>query len=367
MVDSFQEEKYKLARNPFTGYRATRDDLKLWVNREKEIENWKRAIGESLSNPTNNYISFIIGDYGMGKSASIYKIEEICKEFKSVFAVAFGFLGEEKVKNPGINFIQRIFKFVDFSKITPKKQQIERLIIISEEARNIYFKIFFGNNEEKKLAIYFLRGQITPNKSQLERLGLLRKINDIETAKEYLQGFLYLLKMAGYDTLILMIDEFEYLQSLVPKSQRDIYFALLRGLYDLPLKISDEVTANMLFFLSISEHEFRKMEESKEIMGPVIPLMRRVYLKNRLTPLKEQNVRELVELRLKYNRVSKRFEKDPLIPYTEDFLKFIWKRTGGKPGDIILDCGQILDLGIKQRVTIIDKEFAIKALSGTNV
>jgi len=367
MIDKFQEEKYNLLRNPFTGYRATKENLKFWVDREEEIENWEKVIKETLSNPTNNYISFIIGDYGMGKSLSIYKIEELCKKYRNIFSVTFGFLGEEKLRKPGIDFIQRILKFVDFNTIKLTERQVERLDEISKEVKNIYYKIFFADDEIKTLALYFLRGELIPNQSQMRKLGIIRKINDVEIAKEYFSGFLYLLKLAGYNTLVLLIDEFEYLFSLVPKASRDIYFALIRGLYDLPTKIRNKTIANMLFFLAVSAEEYRKMKERKDIGGPVVPFMRRAYLVNELSPLKKEYVEKLIELRLKYNRAKGKLEKDPLIPYTRDFVDFIWENTRGHPGDIIYKCGHTLDVGLKYRVSKLDKEFAAKALKERNL
>lgn len=362
MYNKFKEKKYNLKLNPFTGYRATTEDLKFWVNRQEEITGWGNAINESLKNPTNTYISLIVGDYGMGKSLSIYKIEEICREYKNIFTIEFPFLGEEKMRNPGVNLIQRIFRFADFNQIKLKKQQIEKLSVISTEVLSIYHKIFFGDESIRNLALYFLCGQLTPTQSQLRMLGITRKINDIEIAKEYFKGFLYLLKIARYSTLVLLIDEFEYLFSLVSKAQRDIYFALIRGLYDLPLKVNNETIANILFFLAVSKEEYRKMEERREIGGPIVPFLRRVYLIRELNPLKKKEVEELIELRLKYNRVRSRFEKETLIPYTKDFVDFIWKNTRGNPGDIIEQCGHVLDVGLKYRVVKLNKKFAIKAL-----
>lgn len=369
MIDKFMEGKYNLERNPFTGYGSVREDLRFWVNREEEIGIWKKTIEESLKNPTHHYISFIIGDYGMGKSLSIYKIEEICGDYKNVFQITFALLGEEKTKKPGLDFIQRIFKFVNFNRIKVTEQQVEKLNVISKEVSNIYHKIFFSDEETKTMAFYFLSGQLTPTQSQMKKLGIIRKINDIEIAKEYFKGFLYLLKIAGYSTLALLIDEFEYLFSLVSTpAQRDIYFALLRGLYDLPTKINDEDTVNMLFFLVVSNEEYRRLElsketeEAKKVEGPVIPFMRRVYTAKELTPLGKDLVEDLIELRLKYNSVKNRFEKDALIPYTKDFVDFIWKETAGHPGDIIFKCGHILDVGLKYRVTELNKNFALKAL-----
>lgn len=90
------------------------------------------------------------------------------------------------------------------------------------------------------------------------------------------------IKNLGYKSLLLAIDEFEYLFSLVSKSQYSIYLALLRGLYDFPigLNINSNKVANMVFFIAISEDGWTKLKdlEKREISqgGPIIPLLERV-------------------------------------------------------------------------------------------
>jgi len=216
------------------------------------------------------------------------------------------------------------------------------------------------------MALYFLRGELTPTQSQMRKLGILRKIDDIDIAKEYFKGLLYLLKLTGFSTLVLAIDEFEYLFSLVTKSQQPIYLAALRGLYDLPLQFNDNKLVNIAFFLAVSRDGSRKLKELEEIKTGIetaaIPLMRRVNLGKELEPLSKEATKKLVTRRLKYNRIEKKFEEDLLIPYTEDFVEFIYESTAGKPGDIIKKCGHILDLGLKYRIPELNEKFAREAL-----
>lgn len=363
--DKFISEKYRLERNPFLDYAAQKEHLKFWVNREDDLEEWKKVLSDA-SHGKSNFITFIIGDYGMGKSLSLFKVAEKCKEYKNFFPVLMSFKGEERSKKPGIDFIQRIFKSIDFDQIKAKEKDIEKLQVISKEVRNVYERIFFGEDEVKDMAVYFLRGELKPTQSQMRKLEVLRKIDDIDIAKEYFKGLLYLLRLTDFSTIVLVIDEFEYLFSLVTKSQQPIYLAALRGLYDLPLQLNNDKIANMAFFLAVSEDGYRRLKDLEKIEiatgGPVRPLMRRINLEMKLAELDKEATKELIAKRLRYNRAKGKFEVDPLIPYTEDFVKFIHESTAGKPGDIIKKCGHILDLGLKYRIPELNEEFAKEAL-----
>jgi len=223
-------------------------------------------------------------------------------------------------------------------------------------------------DEKAKMALYFLRGEIKPTISQLRELGIMRKIESIDVAKEYLAAILCFMKNLGYKSLLLAIDEFEYLFSLVSKSQYSIYLALLRGLYDFPmgLNISSDKLANMVFFIGISEDGWNKVKEieKKEISegGPTKPLMRRVDLETTLLNFDRKDTEELIKRVLSYNRVTKEFEKDPLIPFTKDFVDYIYELTEGLPRAVKVRCAQVLDAGLADRVPLLTREYAQKVL-----
>lgn len=370
-VERFIEEKYGLKGNPFLDDIARAVWLETWVNREEQLKEWTRVISNAVS-PVKNYIVFVIGDYGRGKTLSLLKIIDESKEHKEILPVYLNFKGEEKSK-PGLDFMFRIFKSIDFDKVRKYKKKddlknvIESLSDDLDEVKVILKKIYFGENEQK-LALYFLRGELKPTQSQLKELEVLRKIDSVDIAKEYLAGILGFIKKLEYSTLLLAIDEFEYLFSLVPRTQHSIYLALLRGLYDFPLGMGKKVNgiANMAFFIAVSESGWNSLKEmeKKEAStgGPIVPLLDRVDAKTILGLFDKKQTRKLIEKRLRYNRIKGKYEDEPLIPFTENFVDFIYEKTGGAPRAIIARCGQILDVGLAERVPLLNKEFARKAL-----
>ncbi|MHC1572445.1 MAG: BREX system ATP-binding domain-containing protein [Methanosarcinales archaeon] len=210
--------------------------------------------------------------------------------------------------------------------------------------------------------------QVKPTASQLRELGIMRKIENIDIAKEYLAAILCFMKNLGYKALLLSIDEFEYLFSLVSKSQYSIYLALLRGLYDFPigLDITPDKLANMALFIGISEDGWNKLKEieKKEISegGPTRALARRVDLETTLLNFDRKNTEELIEKVLRYNRITEKFEEDPLIPFTKDFVGYIYKITEGLPSAIKVRCAHVLDAGLADRVPLLTEEYAQKVL-----
>jgi len=388
MSDKFLREKYGLKESAIADFsrdKAEEEDLKFWTNREKEFNDWKKILKKSIK-IHKNFIIFIIGSYGRGKTLSLLKIkDEAEKNFKeSIFPVYLSFKGEEKSK-PGLDFIFRIFKSIDFDKLVRNEKYNEIIEAINkipenfDEPKNL-LKAIYGyrkqlslqkpatKDEKAKMALYFLRGEIKPTISQLRELGIMRKIESIDIAKEYLAAILCFMKNLGYKSLLLSIDEFEYLFSLVSKSQYSIYLALLRGLYDFPigLDITSDKLANMVLFIGISEDGWNKLQEieKKEISegGPTQPLMRRVDLKTTLLNFDRENTEELIKKVLHYNRVTKKFERDPLIPFTKDFVDYIYEVTGGLPSAVKVRCAQVLDAGLADRVPLLTREYAQKVL-----
>ena len=71
---------------------------------------------------------------------------------------------------------------------------------------------------------------------------------------------------------------------------------------------------------------------------------------------------ELIEKRLKYNRSDDKFEEQPLIPFTDDFVTYVHELTSGEPRLILVRCGHVIDAGIAEKVTKLDKKFAQKVL-----
>jgi len=391
----FLKKNYRLKESVLEAFAdkiAREKQLEWWVNREEELEKWQKIIQSSVIQ-NKNFIVFIIGSYGRGKSLSLLKIINRAEEYKEIHPIYLSFKGEEKSK-PGLDFMHRIFKSLDFPRLARKKtiQEIKNAIenIPSElnEPKNILKKIYFNENRNSKqlfvetennfttdqlsetgrLALYFLTGEIKPTASQLKKLGVLRKIDSIDITKEYLGAILCFLRNLKYKSLLLAIDEFESLFSLVSKPQQSIYLALLRSLYDFPsgINVDSLQISNMEFFIAISEDGWEKLQEmeKREIHqgGPIRPLMRRVDAVTPLGRFNKKQTRELIEKRLRYNRIIKKFEDDPLIPFKEDFVDYIYEKTQGEPSAIVVETGHVLEAGIADRISKITKEYAQEIL-----
>ncbi len=373
-TSSFLKEEYGLkSDNIFKSRSAKEDDLRAWVNREKEIKQWNKVIESSAKANDSNFLVFIIGEYGIGKTLALLKIREQALE-EGLFPIYLNFKSEEKSSKPGLDFIQRIFKGINFEIIKIKKNDIESLLSVFPDAGNVFEKILVRKqtqiwgktyrDDASRIAIAFLRGEKNPNVNELKQLGAVRKITSVDIAKEYLIGLLYLLKKAGYPTLAVIIDEFEYLFSIVTSSQQAIYLAVLRALYDLNTAIPREINgcSNIAFFIASSEDGWRRLLElaRKERVtgGPIVPLKQRINNTITLKELSKKNTKKLIEIRLSYNRVEGKFQGTPLIPYTDDFVNYIYKLTLGNPRFVLERCDHVLDSGLEKGILHLTAKFA---------
>lgn len=394
-LQQFIISKYGLketALDAFSDKVARHDHLIWWTDRVKELKGWHSII-DKASKTKKNYLSFIIGSYGRGKTLSLLKIADDAKKYPHILSVFINLKGEEKSK-PGIDLLYKIFRSIDFYEIVKKhdlksvRNIIDALPSQIDEVKNTLKAIYFGKLDAiqtkmfsdvtslkkhpvSEIALSFIKGYVSPTPGQLKEIGIIRKIDEIDTAKEYLFGILIFLKQLGYSSFLISIDEVEALFSLVTKSQQSIYIALLRSLYDFPTgvltntKINPEI-ANMVFFLGISEDGWSRLEETKNkesaVGGPTVPLMDRVDSKTFLGVFSKNETLELIQKRLTYNRSDGQFQAEPLIPFTKGFVKYVHEVTGGEPRAILVRCGHVLDAGISEKVSKIDEKFAKRVL-----
>jgi len=371
-ANKFIEEKYGLRENPFLDQIARQIWLNTWVNREDQLAKWRTVIS-NLRKPPKNYIVLIIGDYGEGKTQSLFKVMADAEPYREIYPAFFTFRGEQKPRAPGLEFMFRIFKSIDFKKLKKvygKKLHaaIESMPEDLDEVKAILRNCCFAEPTLQKMALYFLIGEMKPSKTELKQLGIMRKIDDIDIAKEYLAGILNLLKALGIEALLLAVDEVEYLFSLVPKPQQSIYIALLRGLYDFPVGIAKDIgdIARVGIFLAVSTDGYGRLHEMEKeeiaIGGPTRPLFDRIDVQTSLGMLTKEYAKELVIKRLHYDRISGLYINQPLIPFDETFVDFIWEISKGNPRDIIEKCGHVLDAGIEKGVSHLDRENATTLL-----
>lgn len=369
------ENTYGLRESPFKQRSALWEQVETWVNREQEVKQWNKLLEDSISTPSANFLCLIVGDYGMGKSLSLFKIMDSAKSTGKHFSIYMNLVSEQKPTKPGLDFVLRIFRHMNFERIQLQNEELSELTSINKEVFNVYSAIFGKDKDRRDLAIAYLEGNFSPTQKDLKNLGIRRKMADVDIAIEYLMGLLFLIKKSGYPNLVIALDEFEYLFSLVPKNSQPIYLALLRRLYDLRSRIPEdlrEMTSNILMFIAISADGERRLNEIQDIEqstgGPSVPLKRRIASNViTLTALPLEAGIQLIERRLKLNRATNKFESKPLIPFTDEFAHFIYIISDGRPETILDRCEHVLDAGLEQRIPLLTKEFAIEVFKDRGI
>lgn len=357
-MKSFLQEKYHLKTNPF-GERV--DPQAPMAGRKREERLWTDIINRRKGERGNS-LNFIVGDYGTGKTLTLYTIKKQTEEDTKILPLYLKFLPEDPIQKFGLDFIQRIFKNElplqrikgkcpkDFDKIFPET--------------GLVLKKFLANDA---LAQIYIKGERSLTAKELRELGAKKRVASTDVAKDYLLAFLYLLKSAGIETLLLLIDEVEYVFSQMRGAKIALVFNALRDLYDLPQSprhTYQSQLSNIIFFFAISQSGWNKLTdlEKRERTqgGPIQPLLSRLEKEILLKPLDNKETNDLITLRLSLNRVQVRYEDDPLIPFTEGFVKYVFKLTRGLPREIVERCDYVLGDGLRDSVSLLTENYAKK-------
>jgi len=364
-MKSFLEQQYKLHADPFDGKVSNFPPM---AGRKKQKEVWERILKQRAGQRGNSF-NFIIGDYGTGKSFTLYKIFEDAKtNYPNILPIFMPLLSEDTARKFGLDFIQRIFGRLELNDLIrllsrTASKDLAYLKTILHEPGIIFERLKKGD----ELAFAFLRGDKPFKDKEMKELGIVRKIDSTDRAKDYLLALLYVLKKANIDSLLLAIDEVEYIFSQMRGAKISQAFATLRSIFDLQQShtraIDLRVTSNMIFFFGISEDGWRRLtvdlqKRERAEGGPIQPFMDRKDRTIALGPLSEKETKELIELRLKYDRIKNFSSKEPLIPFTEEFVKYVFRLTLGKPRDIVERCDQVLLDGLEQKIPLITVDFA---------
>lgn len=358
----FIEKIYNLKQNPFANWVDPTVEM---AGRKKEQQRWQEIV-QRRKGAHANVICFITGDYGFGKTLTLYKIVKEYEDDPEILPIFTKMLSEDRTPRFGVDFVQRLFRQVPkqiFNKFDLK--HIDILQKYFPEQAIIFRRIALSGPG----ALDFLCGQGTISPAEMKKWGINNKFNTTDIAKKYLLTFLYLLAGSNKKSLLLAVDETEYVFSQMTGASIAQVFNTLRDFYDLQnssvmptVKEFPCSPANMIFFFGISTAgwkqitDLRKREQTKG--GPVQPLLRRIEKPIELSPLNIDEAKELIEKRLRADRATGQSRSKPLIPYDETFVAYVYDRSFGNPSEIVKFCDFALEDGLREKVKILDAEFA---------
>lgn len=380
----------------FSADAAQKSDLDRYV----KIPGLEKKLGSLIARASRpdsgNFMHFIVGSVGRGKSISLFRIEQIIEDdySTSVLPVRLEFVNTDDMNPRGFLFriLVRLVQAWPRKKVAPDLilralQQLPtdysewrgllRAIMLPQASQlmstaSLFPETFGGTSSEldnRLVAIRYLSGQpLTAQEYGV--LGLRHRLNSTDSALSILTSLRIALRCVGYCGIVGLVDEFENLFSNISKTRRPQYVTLLRNLYDAgtPDGLSGADMASLGFFFGVSEggmSELSALGEHESDAGPTAALKSRIS-STTLVGFTLVQTRQLIEKRLQKGRSTAPDQSDPeayIIPFTDDFVKYVHLVTMGWPRGIVQTCQDVLEAGLAEGVTLLDRNFAEKVRS----
>ncbi len=369
MSDGDLAALYHLKSNPFAS--RVQPDSPI-AGRKREQETWHKIVSDKIGSHASS-LNFVIGDYGLGKTHALYHIKSDAEQLDGVAAVFLKMLPEDEVKNFGLDFIRRIFKNLDQKAVLDKLAKAKPLP--PADPFHEHSKII----KEYATGVAFFRDLLvggTISKAELAKRGIRRIPVSTETALEYLSVLLAQLHAVGVLTLVLCVDEAEYIFSQLSAKKAALVFNSLRAMYDLTSTPNyglrfDKQIANLIFFFAMSADGWSKLNRMEKVEshqgGPIQPLMSRVNKQIMLSSLHKDESKQLIEEYLRTSRTTGRKQGDPLIPYEQSFVDYLFDLTKGHPRNIVERCDYVITEGLRDHVKLITKAYARQVFERMNL
>lgn len=210
-------------------------------------------------------------------------------------------------------------------------------------------------------------------KKEAEDAGIAdaQQIKTNDDAASLLQSLQLLLKSAGIDVLSIMIDEVEYIEGL-PKGQRTAVIDSLKHLWDQEVDFFSRgnVAAQLLMVLSATptfwqEANAQILEEGGrgESAVGITPFFRRIRQSEIVempAELASEEARQLIVTRMSMARPGQ--TKEDIIPFTNDYVDYVYELSQGLPRQIIEICGVVITEAAQRKLKTINRAAAKEIL-----
>lgn len=329
---------------------------------------WSRIVERIDQSPqkSGNEIIVIRGDYGLGKSFTLAKVYELFSARREYFVPKpMSLLSPEQTSKFSVDWANRLYERIEQDQLVKWAKHANHNWHghISPKADDL-FSALLSKDVDEVVGAYqaFMNPKIQPRDGQ-----------------NLIFGLQFLLAKNGKRALLWLIDEFEYILVL-GKAQLSRLSQSLRELYDRQTDFENEIpgeTSKIIFVLATSPAGWERLELTAEgsskragLTGTagvgVAPFHRRVSAANiiDLDPLSKASTRKLIEIRMD-NRDKAMMPV--YIPFTSDFIDYIYQMSKGRPSQIIMLCDVIFLEASKRKLTEVDRECAKEILKTLNL
>lgn len=361
--------KFSLRDNPFDIYSYEHG----MANRTEEWTRVENLLKSSFSGKGPR-ILLLLGDYGIGKTFILEKIYQSLSEDKRVLIIRGEVLYEKRIaimeSEPrwskfGLDFITRIFDNIDRQKLIDAMSKANLT-----KFRSKFTKIFQAIGSGDDVAFKYITGEKVPAKI-LQDYDLSTSLSDSPTGIQLFFEFLRAIKLAGYDNLLVLVDEFEYITSVLGEKKITQILNTFRQIYDdfgiYDKRYSNNV-AKPIFMFAVSPGGWDSLRELDETArkktggGGIAPFMERISKKDiiSLKAFSLEDSIELVQLRLSEARTKK--TTNPFSPFTKKCIEFVHKVSFNKPRNVLQYCKILLEDASEEGINKIDAADAKRIL-----
>jgi len=325
--------------------------------RENEWRGIKGLIERSLGGSGSKTI-LILGDYGYGKTFILEKIAGgfVSSEFegakKSVVA-SIRLAESEPEARIGLSLVSKIFYEIGYEKLVEIAKKIDgRELNKLEPNMRIILKALKNGNRN---AFEWLIGEsLSP--TEKKELGIKRILSKSSQAVKVLYEFQKALKLAGYNNLVVLIDEFEYVVNVYSEKQVTTILHTFKEIYDEFIRVNTREPnsiVNFIFIIAMTPRGWDYLTETEAKLsrktggGGITPWMERIRqekYKVVLGPLNKKAITLMIEDRIERKRVE--YKKFPYktFPFIHpQFFDVIYEASGGIPRDVLNYCDIVLD------------------------
>jgi hypothetical protein len=366
-----------------TNYEKARyafDYLDFDVKRINQNTIWSQMInrlGDSVRREGVDTL-ILLGQYGYGKTFILHKLSDVLSgktkakvpfDLNNVVSCRINITPSEPKTKIGLTFVTSIFKNIGMSKLEEigKKMELKHFKLLDIEMKRVFNRFKEGTEKAKNAAFHWITGESVSeeNKMLLMRTGL----NDSDKALRFLTQFLVLLKRVGYHSLVVLIDEFEYVVTVYSPRKVNQMMHMFRHIYDefAELKERGLTLANLIFVIAITPtgwDDLTNLEKPTSIPVKSGGAGVRPWL-NRVQPIRGRNVFELrpfnreetemlVIARLEKKQTEAPYKTFPFL--APPFIDLLYEQTKGVPKDIIQICDLVIGVALERGLPEINAE-----------
>jgi hypothetical protein len=361
---------YQLKGNPFEIVSHVHD----MADRKEEWDRIQRVLSSSFEDRLPRFI-FLLGEWGEGKSYMLNRIylwlsgeispKVFVMKLKTdvLYSRPLGIQeSEPRWQKFGLDLITRVLGNISRERWAEVFQGTNL-----KNLDSFYLKVFQGLKNNSEVAFKFISGERL-DKLDLKELGLSAPLTNSPQAINLFFDFLKAIRLAKYNSFLLLLDEFEYIPAVFGEKKITQILNTFREIFDRCGYHPPAQMANPIFLFAVSPGGWDRLKELEESAkkktggGGIVPFMERINPRDniQMKPFAVEDTKELVQLRLAEVRIKKL--KDPFFPFTEKSIEYVHELSFNKPRNVIQYCGILLEDACNEGLEKIDMKDAKRIL-----